>query len=253
MKITNAVLLTASAMVMISGCGKKGPLLYPDLLVAQPPQKLTVEQSGSTLRLGFDLPEKDLAGRRLDALEAVLLARRVSQNGDCVSCQDQYQELLKIDPAYPAPAQRQGNRISWTDRDVRVGERYQYRLQAVQKGGVTGSSATTAVTGLQPQPPAPRVKAQALFGGILVVELEGTPPEDMQLVGFRLYRADGPAAEFTLVATLSSTLRRFEDQAMQRETDYRYAARMLVRYSDGLVAESELSEEVSVRLADNPN
>lgn len=244
-------LLLVSALVLMAGCGKKGPLLYPDMLVAQPPQQLKVEQSGSRLRLSFDLPAKDLSGRKLEDLEAVLVGRRTYQEQDCVSCQDQYQDLQKIDPAFPAPAQRHGNRIIVIDTDVRAGERHQYRLQTVQKGGVVGSATFTAVTALLPPPDAPGLKAHSAFGGFVVLDITGMVPQGTSLVGYTIYRAEGNGV-LVPVTSLASGVSRYEDQAVQRDRSYRYAASTVVKRNDGVVVESELSAAVIITVTDDP-
>lgn len=251
MTVCCARLLFIAALLLASGCGKKGPMLYPDQLIAQPPQQIAIEQSGATLRLSFDLPTRDLAGRKLEDLEAVQIARRVYQDKDCVSCQDQYQELQKIDLTFPAPAQRLGNRIIWTDSDIRSGERYQYRLKMVQKGGVAGGVATSSMARIEPLPPFPVLRARAAFGGLIIVELEGKPPQGTSLAGYRLYRADGTASVQPL-AVLAGGTSRYEDQAVQQGVVYRYGARMVVKRGDGVVAESESSEMVVISVPDDP-
>ena len=75
MQVKRVVLVAASAAMLMTGCGKKGPLIYPDMLIAQPPQQLKVEQSGAVLRLSFNLPDKDRSGRKLEDVEAILLGR----------------------------------------------------------------------------------------------------------------------------------------------------------------------------------
>lgn len=251
MPARRTILLLLTVALLISGCGKKGPMLYPDMLIAQPPQQISLEQSGSVMRLSFDLPTKDLAGRKLEDLEAFQIARRVYRSNECVSCQDQYQELLKIDLEVPAPAQRQGNRISWIDSDVRTGERYQYRIKTVQKDGVVGSVAATMLVSLQSPPAAPVVKARAVFGGLIVLELEGRPAQDSSLVGYRLYRADGTVS-IQMISSLAAGTSRYEDQAVQKGIVYRYGAKMVVKRGDGVIAESELSEQVSISVVDDP-
>lgn len=252
MPARRTILLLLPVVLLTSGCGKKGPMLYPDMLVAQAPQQISVEQSGAALRLSFDLPTKDLAGRKLEDLEAVVIARRVYRNGGCISCQDQYQDLQKIDLAFPAPAQRLENRIIWDDSDVRVGERYQYRLQAIQKGGVSGSAVNSELVGVQQSPPTPVIKADSVFGGLIVISLVGIPAQEAQLAGFRIYRADGENSEFQLLASLGGDKRQYEDQSVQRGIIYSYAAKVLVMRADGIVAESNRSETVTARVTDDP-
>lgn len=251
MNVQRNTILLMSALLMASGCGKKGPMLYPDQLIAQPPQQIAIEQNGASLRLSFDLPTRDLAGRKLEDLEAVQIARRVYQDKDCVSCQDKFVELQKIDLAFPAPAQRMGNRIVWVDSDTRSGEQYQYRLKMVQRGGVTGGVATSLMARIEHPPPAPVLRARSAFGGLIIVELEGKPPQGTSLAGYRLYRADG-AAPVQPLAVLAGGTSRYEDQAVQQGIVYRYGSRMMVKRGDGVVAESESSEMVSISVADDP-
>jgi len=251
MTVQRTTILLMSTLILSSGCGKKGTMLYPDQLIAQPPQQVAIEQSGASLRLSFDLPTRDLAGRKLEGLEAVQIARCVYRDNDCVSCQDQFVDLQKIDLVFPAPAQRLGNRIVWADSDIRKGERYQYRLKMLQKGGVAGGVATSVFVGIQPAPPSPVVKARAVFGGLIIVELEGKPPLDTSLAGYRLYRADGKAPVQPL-ATLAAGTSRYEDQAVQHGVVYHYGARMVVKREDGVIAESESSELVSISVVDDP-
>lgn len=240
-RTTLVILLT----LLMTGCGKKGPMLYPDLLVAQPPQQLTLEQSGSLIRLSFDLPSRDLAGRKLENLEAVQIARRACRDNRCDSCQNTYMELQKIDVNFPAPAQREGNRIIWLDRGVRSGEGYQYRLKPVQKGGIDGSIAVTPLVRIQRPPVAPVVKVRPVFGGVIVIELEGIPQQEESLIGYRLFRSVGmePAE---LLDTLYAGTSKYEDQAVQEGVVYRYGARILVKRGDGVIAESESSDLVSI-------
>ena len=251
MQAKRVVLVAASAAMLMTGCGKKGPLIYPDMLIAQPPQQLKVEQSGAALRLSFNLPDKDRSGRKLEDLEAILLGRRVYQENDCVSCQDQYQVLQKIDPAFPAPAQqRQGNRIIVTDTDVRHGERYQYRLQTVQKGGITGGAVTTVMVKLLAAPQTPELKARSAFGGFIALDINGSVPQDATLVGYTIYRAEGsgPLAPLTTLTAAAH----YEDQTVQRGVVYRYAASVVIKRTDGVQAESEPSPAVSISVADDP-
>lgn len=239
-----------SVLLLTAGCGKKGPLLYPDMLIAQPPQQVSVEQSGSALRLSFELPTKDMSGRKLEDLEAVLVGRRVYQEKDCVSCQDQFQNLLKIDPALPAPAQRNGNRIVLIDRDVCVGERYQYRLQTVQQGGIAGRSSATAMTELMQAPEAPEFKVYSVFGGFVALDISSVTPQEGSLVGHTIWRAEGDGV-LEQIATLSNEATHFEDQAVQRGRSYNYAVSTVVKRKDGVVMESKLSVSVTIMVADD--
>jgi len=251
MQAKQVALMAVSAALLITGCGKKGPLIYPDMLIAQPPQQLKVEQSGSVLRLSFDLPDKDRSGRKLEDLEAILIGRRVYHENDCVSCQDQYQALHKIDPAFPSPAQRQGNRIVVVDTDVSNGERYQYRLQTVQKGGITGSATTTAMVKLLAAPKPPELKARSAFGGFIALDINSLAQQGATLVGYTIYRGEGSGTVVPLT-TLTGTAH-YEDQAVQRGVLYRYAATVVVKRVDGMLVESEPCTAITISMVDDPS
>lgn len=240
------------ALLLAGGCGKKGPMTYPDMMNAQAPQQLSVEQSGSALRLSFALPTKDRAGRKLEDLEAILVGRRTYQQNDCASCQDRYQELQKINLAFPEPAQIQGGSVKWLDREVRNGERYQYRLKTVQKGGVEGSEATTALVQVQPAPPVPALKAEQVFGGLIKLEIRGAALLDSSLVGYSLYRSEGTAQPQPLVTLTAGGTGLYEDQSVQVGVEYRYVARMVVKRADGVIAESDDSAPVVIRVGEDP-
>ena len=53
---------------------------------------------------------------------------------------------------------------------------------------------------------------------------------------------------------LASTLgaAHYEDQSVQRDVNYRYAVRLLLRRWDDLLVSSELSPMVTIRLTDDP-
>jgi len=246
-------LLLSSVVFLTAGCGKKGPLIYPDMLIAQPPKHITLEQSGSALRISFDLPEKDLSGRKLDDLEALLIARRVYRDSDSVSCQDKFLDLHKIDLGSPASAPRQGNRIVWVDTDIHRGERYQYQVKTVQKGGISGQPVSTALARVLTPPDSPLLKAHSVFGGFIQIDLTAALQPDTSLTGFSLYRSEGADVQVKLLASLTNSVSRYEDQSVQRGVVYRYVARMLVKRMDGVIAESELSAPVSLSVSDDPH
>lgn len=253
---TAAALLGLAAVVSLAGCGKKGPLIYPDMLLPGPPQAVSLEQSGPFLRLSFDLPTKDRTGKVLkEELESIVVLRKVLDERSCSSCLDAYQQMLRVDPKYPAPATRQGDRISWIDQDTRPnGQRYQYRIKIVQKGGEAGSVVDTIATALHTPPAAPVIQARSVFGGMVQIEFSATVPEGMALVGYQLYRSGGP--ENSSLQPLGGLLRdrRYTDQSVQIGSTYRYAARLVIRPAKvrGANLESELSGVVEVIVKDEP-
>lgn len=239
-----------AAVMSLAACGKKGPLIYPDMLLPGPPQAVVLDQSGPFLRLSFDLPTKDRTGKPLkEELESIVVLRKVLDRQSCDSCLDEYRQMLRVDPKHPEPAVRQGDRIVWVDRDTRPdGRRYQYRIKIVQKGGEAGSVVNTIATALHASPQAPGIQAKPIYGGMVQIEISATLPDGMALVGYQLYRSGGP--DSSGLQPLGGLLRerRYTDQTVQIGSVYRYAARLVVRpiKEKGANLESELSEVVEV-------
>lgn len=249
MQLRLSGLLLCSASLLVVGCGKKGPLLYPDLLVARPPAQVQVEQADTALRITFVLPDKDQAGRPLNNLESVHVARKTCTEADCKGCLEPYQELQRIDLAFPEPAERAGNHVSWTDTGVRQGEVVQYQLVSEQKGGVKGTAVQSAPTRLTPAVQPPACTGKTVFGGTIELRCVAIDSGDSRVLGYLLYRAvgSGPMRFVTRVEPVNAT---YVDQAVVRGVVYRYTAKQQVRREDGTLQESAFSVPLSLSLGD---
>ena len=90
----------------VTACGKKGPLLYPDMLVPAAPSDVSAQQSGNSMKLSFVLPSKDLAGRNFAGLSGVTIVKRDEAAGQipgCSSCTTDFSlfRKLNLDPLPP--------------------------------------------------------------------------------------------------------------------------------------------------------
>jgi predicted small lipoprotein YifL len=74
--VRSRLLLISIVLLSASGCGKKGPLLYPDMLVPAAVSALTASQSGTNVKIAFELPGKDLAGRPIRDLAGATVFKR---------------------------------------------------------------------------------------------------------------------------------------------------------------------------------
>lgn len=248
------LLSTLIALSLLPGCGKKGPLVYPDLLVPEAPKSVEVQQSENLLLLSFGLPAKDMSGRKLKESVKIRIQRRelgLSEQGECGTCPTDYLSFSIVDPEFPGSAVRSGERISLFDPDVRIGKRYQYRLVAVDRDGAIGAAAESVRTAVAVPPPAPELQARSLHGGYVLLEIRSELPPDMKLEGYNIYRASGdePFA-FQPIATLK-TGDRYEDNSVQRGVRYRYAARVIARRGDKVISSSAMSRQVELSLSDD--
>ena len=247
--------LAVAGLLTLSGCGKKGPLVYPDLLVPEAPQAVQLEQRGSSLQLSFNLPGRDLRGRGLQSPFVIEIQRRElkpDEIGECGRCPRDYQPPLRIDPAFPDPARTFGKRLVLLDSDVQQGKRYQYRMVAVGADGEAGAAVETVRALVCSAPPAPLVNATIQHGGVIELVMQGTVPDNAELVGYAIYRAAGD--EELPFQPLATTLgaSRYLDQNVQPGTRYRYVVRMLVRRWDELLLSSEPSAVVVTSLDEAP-
>jgi len=247
--------LAVAGMLALSGCGKKGPLVYPGLLVPEAPQAVQLEQRGSSLQLSFNLPGRDLRGRGLQSPFIIEVRRRElkpDEVGECGICPRDYQPPLRIDPEFPDPARKYGKRLVLLDSDVQQGKRYQYRMVAVGVDGEAGAAAETVRALVCAAPPTPSVNATIQHGGVIVLEMQGEVPDNAELVGYAIYRATGDEElPFQPLATTLGT-NRYLDQNVQPGSRYRYVVRMLVRRWDELLLSSEPSAVVVTSLDEAP-
>lgn len=245
--------LAMAGLLTIGGCGKRGPLVYPDLLVPEAPQAVQLEQRGSNLLLSFNLPAKDRRGRPLQQPILMQVQRRElnpDERGECGECPKDYQPAMRIDPEFPAPAQKFGNRIVLQDADVRHGKRYQYRLVAVGGDGEAGVAAETMRTMLCSAPSTPRVHAKTLHGGVILLEMQGELPDNAELVGYAIYRAAGDEPLPFQPLTITPGTASYHDRDAQPGLRYRYAVRMVLKRWDEVLVSSDLSATVTSSLDD---
>ena len=149
------VCLLATA-VILSACGKKGPLVYPDMLVPAAPADITAQQRGDSVKLSFVLPSRDMAGRNLSDLAGVKIHKRdeaLGQAPACSSCAADFPlfRTVNLEPL-PPDVQRYGSLVLLLDGDVQAGQHvflsrhglYQGQPGGGRRNGGRGGPATGA-------------------------------------------------------------------------------------------------------------
>jgi predicted small lipoprotein YifL len=239
----------------ISACGKKGPLIYPDMLAPAAPSDVSVRQFGNSIKLSFVIPSKDLAGRNFTGLTGVKILKRDEPGGQtpgCSSCAADFLlfRKLNLEPLSPE-ARRYGNHLMLLDADVQTGRTYTYRVSAVTKDNQEGalSAPIAAVMVAVPMPPVLQVFSQPTE---IQLEFVGLPPREGVILGYNVYRTI-KGEVFPLQPLNSEPLagNRFVDAGLERGTSYGYGVRTVVRLPSGGRAESSLSNEVEGRLKDD--
>jgi predicted small lipoprotein YifL len=248
-------LLTALfLMLLLSACGKKGPLIYPELLVPAAPAAVSLHQSGTSLKLSFVLPSKDRAGRNLSNLAGVSILKRdlpADQQPVCNSCRDDYVLFKKLNlDLLPAGVQRNGSLLLLLDGDVHPERNYSYIVTSFTREGLAGAPSVPVATVVVP-PPVPPVLQAISQPTEINLEFVGLPPGEGTLVGYNLYRTSKgePFSYQPLRERVTST--HYTDMGLERKTTYVYAVRSVVLLPAGIFVESGLSNEAEGQLKDD--
>lgn len=242
-------------MFSISACGKKGALIYPEMLVPAAPATISLQQSGESLKLSFALPTKDRAGRRLSNLAGVIILKRDAAAGQlpgCSACSEDYYLFKELNPdLLPTTVQRNGSMVSLLDGAVSRGRDYSYLVSAYTGEGIAGarSVAVTAALVQSPLPPVLQVISQPTE---INLEIAGLLPQEGVFVGYNVYRTvKGGTASYWPLNKTPLQVNHFSDVGLDRGTSYIYSVRTVVRHSTGLIVESASSNESEGRLKDD--
>lgn len=255
MRLLERIALVVGVSLAITACGKKGALVYPDMLVPSAPPTSSVIQSGSVVKLQFDLPASDRAGNRLSTLAGLKINKRERDPATeqvCRSCMEDYRLFRKLYlEILPDGSERHGNRLIVLDGDVRPGKTYTYFAVPFTKEGVDGA----------PSPQMSVQLVQTVLPPILQVESNPTeirisfvslPPLEGVSIGYNLYRKSNESTFPQLPVNKELlTGKEFVDSGLARKTVYYYMARTVVRLPSGAVVESVVSNEVEGMLKDD--
>jgi len=243
------------AAIAISACGKKGPLIYPDLLVPAAPSGVSAQQFGNSIKLSFVLPSKDLAGRNFAGLSGVTIIKRdepAGQSPGCSTCTTDFSLFRKLNlDLLPPDTRRYGNLLVLLDGAVQTGRAYTYRVSAVTADNQDGalSAPVTALMATAPLPPVLQAVSQPTE---IQLEFAGVTPGEGVIAGYNVYRAlKGETFPFQPLNREPLADNRFTDVGLERGTTYIYGARTVVKLPSGGSVESGISNEVEGRLKDD--
>ena len=235
------------ALIMMTGCGKKGPVRPKLTTLPEAPKQVTLLQQGMLFVLGWTIPEKHEDGSKVEDLTGFRI-RRLTYDAveGCPTCRDPQTEVAEIELKYPDPAQRIGKRLYWRDLDIRPGTGYRYAIVPLTIGGHETPAAMVHLAALQPPPAPTNLRAEAGDARVSLQWDGPELPEGMELIGFNLYRRYAKRA-FPIVPVNKEPLQ--ETQLLDRGLDngkaYEYRVSALVR-ADEQVLESMASPGVLI-------
>ncbi len=241
-------LLVVGLSVMTTACGRKGPLIYPDMLVPAAPSAVTAQQRGAAVKLQFTLPDKDRAGRAVQGVAGVKISRLAAetvQNDVCRSCMTDFRlfRTLYLENLQ-ADTQRFGSLLILLDSDVSAGNSYSYSIVPFTSDTIDGASSAVATVRMATVFPAPAIKIESYPTEVkLLISIQ--PQVSGRVLGFNLYRSSGTSAHsFQPLNREMVNGNEYIDATLERNVKYRYLARALVLQVSGDVAESLESPEV---------
>ncbi len=252
MRISAILLLV---LLSLTACGKRGSLIYPDMLVPAQPSSVSARQAGKAIRLAFTPVAKDRAGRELTDLAGVKIYRRVTiagQQNICDACTEDFGlvRTLYLHPLSGNDVQRSAGQVLLLDVDVTEGESYSYRVIPFTADGIQGQASPVVTATMVASPPAPTLTA---VPDPIQIELVMTPVSLTQgtLVGYNLYRAlQGERLPYLPLNREPVSGPSYLDATLDRTQSYVYAARGVIRQPDGSLVESELSNQVLTRVTE---
>jgi predicted small lipoprotein YifL len=232
--------------LLLSGCGKKGPLIPPEALAPAQIHDLAVAQKGGHFQVTWTAPSREESGQRLTDLAGFLLFRRpvLPPAEDCEECPSAYSQLTKVYVDYPKTVTKMGNRYLYADVDLLEGKTYQYKVRSFTTDELE-SKDSNKVRRSAVHPAAPPVlEAESTTNGV-VLSFVSIPPSEGAIVGYNLYRAK--AGEKMPLAPMNATPisgTKYEDKSVLFGARYSYWMTTLEKVK-GETVESDPSNEVS--------
>jgi len=234
--------------VMASGCGRKGPLIYPDMMIPAAPAAVSVQQSGSVVKIKWTLPDKDRAGHQVKDIAGVKISRQTAasdQKNVCRACTTDYSPLQTYYlNSLPPTAQRFGNRLIALDNDVSAGNSYSYRIVPFTADGIDGAASSISTVRMDIPLAPPQLKLES-FPTEIKVHITSQPYLNGRLLGYNLYR-QSTAVNQSYQSLNQEVLKQgdYVDSTLERGVKYSYSARSVVKQGSGDIVESAESQAV---------
>ena len=234
------------AMLLLTACGKKGPVRPLEEKLPGTVTDVRLVQRGAGFLLQWKMPQQNLDGTPLDDLDRVYVERLVAEDADfCPECSAPWPLLARISPQLPRPARHINDQFLLSDGEFAPGARIHYRLRARNRQGDFGPVVELDQS-IRPSFTGP---ADLLVSGSdRSADLRWQPavlPGSARLLGYQIYRRvdDAPYSPLpTNLRPLEQT--HFSDFGLENDRLYHYRVRSLFDFG-GKLLESLPSREVS--------
>lgn len=235
MSVRRIAAIVLAALVLLLGCGRKGPPLPPRPVLPAAVADLRAEAEGDAVVLTWARPAPT-AGVPAGALLEFRLSRSPAPGPDARP--GVFGPLATVRAERPENAVVRDGRYAFRDdgggRGVTSGIRYVYRVQPATPRGGLGPPADVAIT-VGAVASAPRaLSASARDGAVdLAWQAPTAEPGTPAATGYNVYRSDrraGPRRLLTPAPILATTYR---DTGVENERTYHYVVRSLAGEAPG--------------------
>ena len=164
-------------LLLLAGCGNKGPVRPKLLPLPAAPAPVTLEQRGEAFLVSWHIPKVNQDGSPLTGLQGFRVYRMPYRPGeDCPGCRDDFTLLRTVDLDYLQEVRREDERLFWWDEQVRPDFGYVYQVVAMTAGGRAGAPGEARRLFVAP-PPAPQELRAAGFDHL--VRLQWRAPAEL--------------------------------------------------------------------------
>jgi hypothetical protein len=136
--VSISVFISISVSILVA-CGRKTPVLPPELVAPEPVDDLAVEADSKGIRLRWGRPQKHVDGSDMDDLGGFVVLR-ATQNGQGRA--NAFAQIATV-PVEDRDRFRKAKKFSYTDEQLTVNTLYRYRVQAFTLDGYYGSPSNT--------------------------------------------------------------------------------------------------------------
>lgn len=240
-----------SLLLFTTACGKKLSPVAPESVVPEPVKELKVMSRDSKLLIRFIKPSKNVDGSKITDLAGFRIMRRGIDDKGCKGCPEKFPVVYDIDMSYPTGAIVERERISYPDKDLTPGTRYEYKVVPYNKDGYEGPEAprVTFTWGI----PLGRPKNLAAKAGDKAADMTWASPEGFldgspvkYLAGYNIYRRE-EGSRFPLDPINSAPIKEtsFSDLGLTNGRAYLYTVRALIQVNESVI-EGASSDEIKV-------
>jgi len=224
--------LTLSGLTLfliLSACGKKGPIRPFQEKWPQAVEAARILQRGEGFQLQWKMPRQNQDGSNLDDLDEVLVERIISTEDEfCAECPTPWPLIARIHPQLPKPAQQIRDLYLLSDSGAIEGQVARYRLSVRNKEGATGVPITLRQS-YRPAVAAPAAVQIVPHDQSIELSWQAvTPAQGAIFIGYQIYRRIG-SAPFSPLPTNIHPLKEtvFSDFGLRNGRRYDYRVRGL--------------------------